>query len=131
MVYPVKFQPGSRLVDGSDLNVALAQPGWQSSNSLTALAGGAQAGATQLNAGLNLVTSVVTTNDSVQLPSADGSAVVVVRNAGGNTMTVYGKNGASDTINGTAGSTGITVADAKTIVFFSFAVGKWYSLLGA
>ncbi len=124
--------PGYHMMSGNAMNQWLGQPMLDSNPGLTALAGGGQTGATLLQLGTNEVTTVASGSDSVQLPLADGNSVVVVRNAGGsNSLQVFGNQGGSDTINGTAGSTGIAVANAKTVIFFSMAVGKWYTVLTA
>jgi len=98
---------------------------------LTALAGGGQEGATQLINGLNHVGTVASSADSVQLPAAGAGAVVMVANDGDNSMTVYGKEGRSDTINGTAGATGVAQANAKFAVYFCPKDGAWFRVLTA
>lgn len=124
-----QFSSGARLVDGDELNMALSYPEWATNPGLTALAGGGRPNAPQLTIGSNSVTTVASGSDSVVLPKAIPGAVVFVANAGANAMQVFG-NG-SDTINGTAGSTGISVASAKRIMFVAVAGGVWFSLLGA
>jgi hypothetical protein len=131
MTRATRAQPGFRMEDGDQLNEWLGQPKIDSNPGLTALAGGGQAGATQLKLGSNELATVASAADSVQLPSADGNSVVVLRNNGANAAQVFGKSGFTDTIDGTAGATGISVSNAKTVVFFSVDVGKWVSLLGA
>lgn len=92
---------------------------------LTAKAGGGQATATQLLNGLNEITTCATNADSVQLPPAIAGTRVYVGNSGVANATVYGKNGRTDTINGTAGSTGFTLATTKNATFFCAVTGKW------
>jgi hypothetical protein len=91
---------------------------------LVALAGGGQTGATALNKAINVVSTVATSADSCQLPPAYGGQVVYVTNAGANSMTVYGAEGRTDTINGTAGATGVALASTKNAVYFS-TTGVW------
>jgi hypothetical protein len=63
------------------------------------------------------------------LPSAVAGSVVFLANAGANPVQVFGKG--SDTINGTAGATGISVANAKRILFVAVTNNVWFSLLTA
>lgn len=99
--------------------------------SLTALASGLQAGATQLITGLNEVLTVAGANDSVQLPPAIKGATVYVANPSGQTLTVFGKSGRTDTINGTAGATGVTQATTVHAVYFCPRDTVWYRILSA
>lgn len=96
-------------------------------DSLTAHAGGGQASATQLNHGFNRIATCATLNDSAQLPSAVGGMVVIVANDGAAAAKIYGKNGLTDTIDGTAGATGVTLTNAKRVIFIAIADGKWIS----
>ncbi len=99
---------------------------------ITAHAGGGQASAVQLTNGWNRVTTVATAADSVQLPAAlPGSQVLVINDAAANSLQVFGKNGNTDTIDGTAGATGEAIAAAKRRLFFCLTAGAWQSLLGA
>lgn len=133
MAIPQIFVDGYRLIDGTELNNALAMPMLQTNPGLTALAGGGRPNATALVYGSNQVTTVASAADSVVLPVGSPGAVVVARNSGANAMQVFAQG--SDTINGTAGSTGISVANAKTVIFFAIndvaGVTTWVSLLGA
>jgi hypothetical protein len=95
----------------------------QTSASLTALAGGGQTGATQLIPGLNVVGTVASAADSVQLPPCSVGAVVYVNNGGAQSTTVFGAVGRTDTINGTAGATGVAQAAAAHAVYFCAAPG--------
>ena len=125
MAIPYRFQSGFRLADGNALNVALATPQWQTNYGITALAGGALSSATPvLVLGSNVVTTVATAGDSVVLPTASAGSVVYMYNAdAADSVKVYG-NG-SDTINGTAGSTGVSYAAAKRVMFIAVTNGVW------
>ena len=101
------------------------------SGALTALAGGGQTGATQLINGVNRVATVASAADSVQLPKAAAGSIVYVANDGAQDMTVFGKEGTSDTINGTAGATGVSQATTKAAVYFCAIAGKWHRVLTA
>jgi hypothetical protein len=124
MAIPNRFQSGFRLQDGNAVDVALATPQWQTNDNIVALAGGAlNANTPVLTLGANEVGTVASGNDSVVLPSAVAGSVVYMLNAGANTVKVYG-NG-SDTINGTAGGTGVTYATTKRVLFIAIADGEW------
>lgn len=125
MATPNRFQSGFRLEDGDALNKALAGPQWQTNYGITALAGGALSSATPvLSLGSNVVTVVATAGDSVVLPSAVAGSVVYMLNAdSADAVKVYG-NGL-DTINGTAGATGVSYAAAKRVLFIAVTNGVW------
>src|SRR5262249_27103754 len=102
---------------------------------LTATAGGGQATAKLLAFGINQVATVASGSDSVQLPPCNVGSVVFVTNDGANSMTVFGFLGRSDTINGTAGSTGLAQAAAAHALYVctvpdttSTAAGKWLTI---
>lgn len=108
-------------------------------NTITALAGGAQVGATQLSRGFNEIDVVVTANDSVMLPNAILGAECVVNNMQPTTVTVkiYGRpanelNGnLPDTIVAhgatavTLGSTGVTLGTGHVSWFACMTQGQW------
>jgi hypothetical protein len=101
-------------------------------NSITAHAGGGQASATQLTTELNRITTVASSADSVALPlAAPGLQITVTNAAATNPCQVFAKNGSSDTINGTAGATGVSLAAGKTATYFSTVAGVWHQLLSA
>jgi hypothetical protein len=103
----------------------------QTNYGITALAGGARNSSTPiLVLGANTVTTVATAADSVVLPKAVAGSVVWLRNADAADAVQVFANG-SDTINGTAGATGISVASAKTVLFVAATNGVWFSLLTA
>jgi hypothetical protein len=93
---------------------------------LTALANGGQAGATQLQLGLNRLGTVATNGDSVLLPPATPGAIVVVVNAGAASANVF-PSGATDIINALAVQTALAVAAAAVTIFFCTLAGKWNS----
>lgn len=96
---------------------------------LTALAGGAQAG-TALSLGLNRVTVVATAADSVQLPLVTGGVMVVVVNAdAADSLNVFPQTG--QTINALSANTAFAVAAGKTAIFFQALDGSWWAVLTA
>lgn len=124
------FLPGRRLQSGDDLNAAFATPQWQVKSNITALAGGARSASTPvLVVGANEVSTVASANDSVVLPQAVAGVVVFVANAGANSMQVFG-NG-SDTINGTAGATGVAQANGKSALYVAADNAQWFRILTA
>jgi hypothetical protein len=77
------------------------------------------------------VTTVATAADSVQLPPAYGGQEITVANAAAsNAMQIFAAVGTSDTINGVAAATGISLAAGKTMQLLSFP-GSWYGVLSA
>lgn len=134
---PQVLLPGPRVFDGTDLNKALGNNLVNSQDGLVALAGGGQAGATALALGINFFKTVVTANDSAVLPQSIPGGSVKVKNAGASNLTVYAnavpslQSGVLDTINGTAGATGVTVAPGATAEFNCSALGAWWGPVAA
>lgn len=119
---------------GSALNAAIARGLRNYQDAITALAGGGAAGAPLLALGVNKVTVVASGADSVMLPpswTALGGSVIIVNN-GASSLQVFANpvsslpSGVLDTINGTAGATGVAVANAKTAIFWATAAGAWF-----
>lgn len=100
-------------------------------DSLTAHASGGQASATQLAYGYNRFSTVATLNDSGALPLAIAGQFCLVVNDGAAAAKIYAQNGSSDTIDGTAGSTGVPLTNAKRTLFFCLTTGAWISFGGA
>lgn len=108
-------------------------------NSLTALAGGGQAGATPLATGFNEVDTVATNNDSVMLPAAIPGSSVDIYNAGANTLAIYANvaqsNGSSadqmiakSTNAKTGAAASITIASGHSTVFVCTTLGLFKQL---
>ena len=135
MAIPQIFRNGFLgVLKGQDLNNAISAPLYSYQSGITAKAGGGQASATKLLATLNEVDTVGTAADSVQLPFAKpGLKVVVVNNAAANACQVFaGYNDPNNpTINGTAGTTGVSLAAGKTAEYVCVQAGKWFQLLSA
>lgn len=103
---------------------------------ITAHAGGGQTAATQLNAGYNVVSTVVTAADSVKLPpSLPGLTVTVANTTAATSMQVFGSG--IDTISGIATATGVAQAGAKTATYIADSQGtatvaaNWTRVLSA
>jgi hypothetical protein len=119
---------------GSALNAAISNGLLNYQDAITALAGGGAAGAPTLALGVNRLTVVATAADSVMLPpsgTSSGGSVVIV-NQGVASTQVFANTvsslatGVLDTINGTAGATGVAVANGKTAIFWTTAAGAWF-----
>lgn len=95
-------------------------------------AGTNQATGTALAANLNQLTTVGAST-GVVMPAAVAGLALMIANKGANNVQVYG-NG-SDTIDGTAGATGVTLghtAGTNSCMFFCCVAGTWISAkLGA
>jgi hypothetical protein len=104
----------------------LSYPQFSSKNSLTALAGGGQTGATLLPASVNVVATVVNPGDSVMLPKEGGGKRIVVINAGASSLNVF-PNNATDVINSLAVQTAYAVPAGDVIEFVGSGNGQWYA----
>jgi hypothetical protein len=97
-------------------------------DSITAHAGGTQAGAVALTTTMNRVSVVASTADSVALPLAAGGGFCIVINDATNALQLFGAG--TDTINDVATATGIPIP-GKSMVVCSTATsapaGKWYT----
>ena len=129
MLVPQRLESGKRLADDDALNGILATPQWQTTTGIVALAGGGRPGAPVLNLGSNEVVTVASGADSVVLPSAVPGSVVFVTNAGASSLQVFA-NG-SDTINGTAGATGVAQGNGLSALYIASDVAQWYRILSA
>lgn len=118
---------GLRLTDWYAL--ATAHNGMNNYSTQTALVaiGTTQATASQIVGPLVFVTTSAAST-GIALPACSGTSsgsVVHVTNQSGQTITIYGKNGTSDTINATAGSTGVTLANSAAKLLVCAVNGKW------
>jgi hypothetical protein len=114
-------------------SMGLITQGWgfTYADNLIALAGGGQTGATAITAGVNRVVTVGTAADSVMLPVAyGGQRVVIINGHASNAVQIFANSAGTDTINGTAGSTGISLAAGKTIELCSLPA-RWFGNLSA
>jgi len=98
---------------------------------ITARAGGTRAAGTPLTAAVNHITVCATAADSVVLPPAVGGQEMVVINGGAAAAQVFAAVGTSDTINGVAAATGISLAAAGKEIFVSPGPGLWFGILSA
>ncbi len=82
--------------------------------------------ALQLSADFNTITTS-SASTGVILPPTEAGAHIVIRNDSGQTITVYPKAGS--TINAAAST--ITIATAKTMVFYGMSATTWATILTA
>ncbi len=140
-VAAVGIAPGNgfQTVDGTWLNGLAQGVNYAAANGLTAHAGGTQAAAIAVppNAYMIEFDIVATTGDSTYLPQCLNGGIGFVRNAGLQTLDIYGNatvnpvTGIADTINGTAGSTAYTLATNTSAVFFCAKNGNWSAIHGS
>jgi hypothetical protein len=111
-------------------------------NNMTARAGGAQLGATQITTTYSRFTVVASAGDSAVLPGAGPGLEYVVKNATAtNSMNVFpaaasqgGRPGdgpnipAGDSINALANNTAFALAPGKSVRFFCVAPSVWETL---
>lgn len=90
-------------------------------------AGTTRTDATALTKSVNNVTTALAST-GVTLPASASFGIAVVNNLGANAIQVYG-NG-SDTIDGAAGTTGVTLTNTKRAIFVKVAANTWISLMG-
>jgi hypothetical protein len=99
-------------------------------DALTALAGGAKAGATPLPSTLNRFVTVVTAADSGLLPPAIAGTDLTVVNANvTNAVAIFAAG--TDIINALSAATAFSVAATKACRFMCVVAGKWNTQLGA
>lgn len=102
-------------------------------DTVTAYAGGGQANATALSSSkrFHRVSTCASAGDSVKLPAATGNEWHYVRNDGAAACQVFGTS--TDTINGVAYGTGVSLPVGCGAIFFSTASGKYTAspLVGA
>lgn len=130
---------GPGLVDGTWLNGIAGGQNRLTINALTAHAGGTQSAAFQIPAGVALVgfATVATTGDSAKLPFALAGSIIMVRNAGAQTLNIYANNATNsatsttDKINGASNATAYTLAADTSAIFFSARDGAWSAIHGS
>lgn len=101
--------------------------------SLTAGAGGAQSAGIALQPGVNEFSVVASSNDSARLPPNSAGTICFVSNNGAQTAKIFSfeSTGTVPTIDGTAGTTGVSLAAAKNMLLVNVGNNKWESILTA
>ena len=123
-----QFNPGRHLMDGNDINKIGGMLGSAESGK-TATAGGGRATAYPIVAANTQFSVVATGNDSCVLPVAYPGLRVAIQNDGANSLQVFA-NG-SDTIQGTAGATGVALASGAVAEYRCIVAGSWKRFVSA
>ncbi len=124
-----QFTPGRQLPDGNDLN-KLSGNMFSAASGLTAGAGGTRAAAFPIAASKNQFTVVATAADACVLPVAyPGLNVCIQNDDAADSMKVFA-NG-NDTINATAGATGVDLANGAAAMFVCIVAGNWRRFVSA
>lgn len=92
---------------------------------ITAYAGGGQANAVELNAGINEISVCATTGDSVKLPTAAAGLMVYIINNGANASDVFPASG-NDI--GAGDDTAISLASGAGITYAGYNSTDWRSV---
>ena len=91
---------------------------------IVAHAGGGQTSATLLTAHINVISTVATAADSIKLPVSVAGMCIDASNSTAAALQVFGSG--TDTINGVATATGVSVAAGKTGHWCVSAAGTWF-----
>lgn len=116
---------GFGLVEGAVLNSNLANPHLSTENAITAATTQTLAGAYVLRARVSRISVCANAGDAVALPSMLPGSWRVVANDGAQNATVFAA--ASQTIDGVAGATGVTLSAARRSLFYCVAPGVIFS----
>jgi hypothetical protein len=127
-IFDLPINPGRQLIDGEVINGLLGSLG-SNATGLVAKAGGTIVGATPINVAMADFTVCATASDSSILPSAYPGLTIYVTNRGAAAMQIFGTG--SDTIQGTAGATGVALASGATAQFTCVVAGAWKRFLSA
>lgn len=127
------YDTGLQMLDGSAFNQIINMLA-NGANGLTAHAGGGQASALQLLAGLNEIDTCANDHDSVKLPSAkrdtnNSPTIVMVFNNTAHTLDIYPTS--TDQIAGGGADVVFSVATKKSAIFFCAKNGSWGAILSA
>lgn len=100
-------------------------------DNITAHSGGTKAAAYQLTAGDSRVTTVGAAADSVlaPYPAVVGASFAVRNDDASNAMQLFGQG--TDTVNGAATGTGISIAIGKKASFRCYTAGAWIGPVAA
>lgn len=103
-------------------------PVYDTNTTVVAHAGGGQANATPLNLGMNNLTTVATTADSVKLPANPLGQTVIVVNLTSNHADVYPASGQA--INALGANNPFDLANAQLVVFYGMKADQWFTVSG-
>lgn len=119
----IEFYNGSAWVSGGGSPVFTGNIIRTATNALTAV-GNNRATALAIVADFNRITTAAAST-GVVLPTGVVGMSITVFNAGANPIKVYAQG--SETIDGTAGATGVTLTNALRAVYVCMAAGVWIS----
>lgn len=115
---------GPRLIDGKAVADLLGLKGFNYQGSLTATPSGTQSNSQALLGGVNEVSTSAADTDGALLPPAAAGSIVILQNTdSAQDVTVFAQG--SDTINGTAGATGVAIGQGLTAIFTCARAGIW------
>jgi hypothetical protein len=128
---PSQFGPGfqSGVINGSNLDTALAIDLSATLSGITAHAGGGSTTAYPLQYGYNHVSTCASNNDSVLLPASKVGAAVTVMNGSASTVAVFPQ--VADAINGGTAGVSITQANEVHAIYICPIAGNWYRIKSA
>lgn len=129
---PNTYDVGLRLTDNVSLLNAVTNLNGISRNYSITAAGTTQATATPLTAVINQL-DTVSSSTGVNLPPSKGTtkqpySFCIIINNGASPVQVYAAQGTTDTINGTAGATGVTQNNAVYQLYVSAKPGSWFQI---
>ncbi len=123
-----RFIPSKQLLPGDWANAV--NDAWTSYQTVTATPSGTQVTSILLNAANVNITVVATAADGVKLPPAKvGMEISIVNSDAANAAQIFASG--SDTINATAGATGVSLAAGAAIILRCMKAGNWRRFVSA
>lgn len=123
-----QFNSGRHLMDGGEINKIGGMLG-SADSAITATANGGRPTAYAIKAANSQISVCATGADSVVLPVAYPGLRCAIQNDGAASCQVFA-NG-TDTINGTAGSVGVALANGATAEYRCILTGQWKRFVSA
>lgn len=123
MAFPQLFEFGKRLIDGQDLDGALANPIWSYTRPLTATIGGTRTTSTKIVETVANVATVGSSGAGVTLPVALPGKIMLVFNNALNDLRVFADDPSS--IDGVSGNVGILVRPQSLTIFVAQVLRTW------
>jgi len=119
---PQPFQPGFRLIDGSQLNALLTQQLYATDSGIVASTVQTRAGAKQLTQAISQI-ATANASDAVKLPGSGANVngvpspnVMLIANDSGQTIQIF-PAGANDVIDGGAAGAAVNMGTGKRGIF--------------
>jgi len=126
MTQPDPFLDGFRLIDGTNLNEALANPEWSVSQNPNATTGGTVTTSRKIVDTITEISVVGAPNAGVALPTALPGRVLLIINSSLLQIVVYAEGGS--TLNGIPGSVGLFQQPSEAVLYTATEVGNWVSM---